>query len=47
MGKDHLLLGKDHAGGEESCVGGNFTGKYHHGGNGSCGWWKLLIVANA
>ena len=22
VGKDHMLLGKDHAGGEESCVGG-------------------------
>ena len=37
VGKDHMLLGKDHAGGEESCVGG----KYHHGGKGSCGLWKM------
>ena len=43
VGKDHMLLGKDHAGGEESCVGG----KYHHGGKGSCGWWKMLIIANS
>ena len=43
VGKDHMLLGKDHAGGEESCVGG----KYHHGGKGSCGWRKMLIIANS
>ena len=43
VGNDHMLLGKDHAGGEESCVGG----KYHHGGKGSCGWWKMLIIANS
>ena len=43
LGKDHMLLGKDHAGGEESCVGGT----YHHGGKGSCGWWKMLIIANS
>ena len=23
VGQDHMLLGKDHAGGEETCVGGN------------------------
>ena len=43
VGKDHILLEKDHAGGEESCVGG----KYHHGGKGSCGWWKMLTIANS
>ena len=43
VGKDHMLLVKDHAGGKESCVGG----KYHHGGKGSCGWWKMLIIANS
>ena len=43
VGKDDMLLGKDHAGGEESCVGGT----YHHGGKGSCGWWKMLIIANS
>ena len=43
VGKDHMLLGKDHAGEEESCVGG----KYHHGGKGSCGWWKMLMIANS
>ena len=43
VGKDHMLLGKDHAGGEESCVGG----KYHHGGKGSCGCWKMLIIASS
>ena len=43
VGKDHMLLGEDHAGGEESCVGG----QYHHGGKVSCGWWKILIVADS
>ena len=37
VGKDHMLLGKDHAGGEGSCVGGtlfNFimVAKDHVGG---------------
>ena len=43
VGKDHMLLGEDHAGGEESCVGE----KYHHGGRRSCGCWKMLIIANS
>ena len=43
VGKDHMLLGKDHAGGEQACVGG----KYHHGGKGSCGWWRMLIIAKS
>ena len=43
VGKDHMLLGKDHAGGEESCA----VRKYHHGGKGSCGWWKMLIIGNS
>ena len=43
VGKDHMLLGKDHAGEEEPCVGG----KNDHGGKGSCGWWKMLIIANS
>ena len=42
VGKDHMLLGKDHACGEESCVGGKYfmVAKDHVGG-GRC--WLLQI----
>ena len=48
VGKDHMLLGKDHAGEEGSCWWGKImlVGKDRVGANASCWLWKIINFAD-